>query len=66
MLNATYLEWDLIGSASELNAQTIQRHLDNLRLVDCHCDPCHGVHSSKRAGTTDQDKGAVPVVSRGS
>jgi AraC-like DNA-binding protein len=59
MLNATHLEWNLIGSEPEFNAHTIQRRLDDLMLVECYCDPCHGVRGSAKASATDNDSIAI-------
>jgi AraC-like DNA-binding protein len=42
-LKETHLDWELGRSEGrDFSAWLQQRDLDGIRVVDCHCDPCHG------------------------
>jgi len=59
MLSATHLPWDVeeltADRATGFGARVRRRHLADLVLVDCSCDPCAGVRRAYEIGRTDEE-----------
>lgn len=57
MLSATHLPWDITeltaDPQSPFGATVRRRHLADLVLVDCSCDPCSGVRRGYEVSQTD-------------
>jgi AraC family transcriptional activator of tynA and feaB len=57
MLSTTHLPWDIKelvpDPANGFAASVRRRHLADLVLVDCACDPCSGVRRTYEIGQTD-------------
>lgn len=59
MLSTTHLPWNVTELLPEpgvgFGAAVRRRHLADLILVDCSCDPSHGVRGATQIGRTDGD-----------
>jgi AraC-like DNA-binding protein len=54
VLNATHLEWELVGTAKDFNALTTTRNIGGLKLIACRCDPCEGRRGPTQIGRSDE------------
>lgn len=59
MLSSTHLPWDITELESDpgrgFGASVRRRHLADLVLVDCSCDPCAGARRGYEIGRTDDE-----------